>query len=341
MKLTRYLYEKSYVEYSLLVSLLNRNSNEAMFWLYELYFSGYKQYSIVLIWKYYYMLYSAFFVNLEKFLQRKTIEWLDTNDYTLIGTMIINLATREPCIDFYMMMENRISYPDFILPWVNRIDLNISKSLNILEDYIYINKCFKTKGEQSFDILLKTFDTIKFLDNTILKYACISRMFSGLFLLDDHNGLDKKLFINLLEKDCKKYKNKPIVNMKSWKIPESECIYTIHVPPNKLLLNIDIYQNWLNYCYYTPIWKKRIDRYLGYLHNNEIIFDNEDYEENFYNMYNLEPDEQKQHVLQNWFGEKKYKTWNEIYKKYSLEILHTWLNSNLEKIIKKINIKEK
>ena len=335
MKLTRYLYEKDYVEHSLFMSLLNRNSDEALFWIYELYFSGWKKYSIILIWKYYYMLYSPFFVNLEPFLQRKTLEWLDTNDYRIIGTLIVNLATREACVDFYMMMINIIPYPAFIRPWVNRLDLNISKSLNVLEDFIYINDCFKNKGEGCYEILLRTFDNIEFLNNTILKFACISRMFSGMFLLDENNGLDKKLFISLLEKDCKKYKTRPIIDMKSWKIPENECIYKIQVPPNKPLLNIDIYQNWLYYCYNTPIWKKRIERYLGYLHNDVIHFDCEDDEERFYNMYDLEPDEQKLQVLQNWFGEQKYNSWNEIYKKYSLEILHTWLNTNLERIIKK------
>ena len=119
MKLTRYLYEKDYVEHSLFMSLLNRNSDEALFWIYELYFSGWKKHSIILIWKYYYMLYSPFFVNLEPFLQRKTLEWLDTNDYRIIGTLIVNLATREACVDFYMMMVNIIPYPAFIRPWVN------------------------------------------------------------------------------------------------------------------------------------------------------------------------------------------------------------------------------
>ena len=40
MILTRYLYKKSQVEYSLFISLLNRDCNEALFWTYELYFSG-------------------------------------------------------------------------------------------------------------------------------------------------------------------------------------------------------------------------------------------------------------------------------------------------------------
>ena len=172
------------MEYSLFMSLLNRNSDEALFWIYELYFSGWKTFYYSYLEILLYALFSVF-VNLEPFLQRKTLEWLETNDYRIIGTLIVNLATREACVDFYMMMINIIPYPAFIRPWVNRLDLNISKSLNVLEDFIYINDCFKNKGEGCYEILLRTFDNIEFLNNTILKFACISRMFSGMFLLDE------------------------------------------------------------------------------------------------------------------------------------------------------------
>ena len=71
MILTRYLYKKSQVEYSLFISLLNSDCNEALFWTYELYFSGFKTETFLLLIKYYYMLYGAFYVCLEKFVQRK------------------------------------------------------------------------------------------------------------------------------------------------------------------------------------------------------------------------------------------------------------------------------
>ena len=43
MILTRYSYPKNNVEYSLIIALLQENREEAKFWAYELYFSGFKQ----------------------------------------------------------------------------------------------------------------------------------------------------------------------------------------------------------------------------------------------------------------------------------------------------------
>ena len=39
---TRYLYPKIYVKISLLISLLNHNYDESLFWTYELYYSGFE-----------------------------------------------------------------------------------------------------------------------------------------------------------------------------------------------------------------------------------------------------------------------------------------------------------
>ena len=56
---TRYLYIKDEVQISLLVSILNKN-DDAIFWAYELYYSGFKKELLNIIWKIYY----DFFVTL-------------------------------------------------------------------------------------------------------------------------------------------------------------------------------------------------------------------------------------------------------------------------------------
>ena len=43
---TRCLYDKKAVEFSLLIALLDRNREEALFWTYELYHSGFKEETI-------------------------------------------------------------------------------------------------------------------------------------------------------------------------------------------------------------------------------------------------------------------------------------------------------
>ena len=47
---TRYLYNKTEVKQSLFISRLQRNLDEAMFWAYELYYSGFKKELINLLW---------------------------------------------------------------------------------------------------------------------------------------------------------------------------------------------------------------------------------------------------------------------------------------------------
>ena len=62
---TRYLYDKRCVEYSLFVSLLQENKDEALFWGLELFHSGFGEELVSLIWEHYYTLYAPFYMNLE------------------------------------------------------------------------------------------------------------------------------------------------------------------------------------------------------------------------------------------------------------------------------------
>ena len=43
LQFTRYLYEKDEVKVALITSVLNKNCEEAQFWGYELYYSGFKK----------------------------------------------------------------------------------------------------------------------------------------------------------------------------------------------------------------------------------------------------------------------------------------------------------
>lgn len=333
MKFTRYLYEKTCVEYSLLIALLERNSEKALFWAYELYFSGFKNQVFSLIWKYYYLLYGCFHVQLERYMKKKTKQWLNNKkDYVLLGTIVFNMSTREPCIDSYLMMKNMLDFPDILNEWTAKLN-DVENPINVLENFINKYNCYKTKGENLFTITKETIEDIHIIDNETIKYACIARMMSGLFLLDDKNYLDGKMYVRLNEKYCRKYENKPLIEFKSWKIPENTCLFHQCIPPNKNSIPIECLQEWINYCWYTPVWKKRIQRYNGELYNNKIYFEDEDDEEKFYNFCNLEPDEQRLDVLQKWYGKKVFNSWQEIHDKYYFEDIHNWFENRLETVL--------
>ena len=58
------------------------------------------------------------------------------------------------------------------------------------------------------------------------------------------------------------------------------------------------------------------------------MFEDEDYEQNFHDYYNIEPDEQTTEIVEKWEGYKPYTTWEDIYNKYSLDVLYEWLDDN-------------
>ena len=55
-----------------------------------------------------------------------------------------------------------------------------------------------------------------------------------------------------------------------------------------------LHYHWEYYAYFSPIWKKRIEKYKGYQNHStkRIEFLNNMYEEDFYDKYMYEPDEQ-------------------------------------------------
>ena len=72
---TRYLYIKEEVRIGLLVSILNK-SDDAIFWGYELYHSGFKHEFFNLIWKIYYDFFATLNPAFEVYLLKKHKEWL-------------------------------------------------------------------------------------------------------------------------------------------------------------------------------------------------------------------------------------------------------------------------
>ena len=193
MVFTRYLYNKEHVEFSLLDALCERNREEALFWAYELYHSGFKDEVSALV---------AEQVSCPKL--RAYFEKLPDleSDELIVGTIIENL----------------------------------------------LNK------------------------NT-------------------------KIRIKLKSADIARYKTKPVVKQKSWKIPRRECKYKLRIKPGSEPI---IYDNWLYEASFSQIWRKRIEKHGGTIHKT-VTFDNGDNEEQFYNWHDFEPDEQPLSVQENWF----------------------------------------
>lgn len=92
MILTRYLYDKGKVETSLKVAIKNHYYQEANFWAYELYFSGFQTTVLDILHEIYTSLFSENHPKLGTYIQMKKA----TNTPELIATIIKNLTMKNP-----------------------------------------------------------------------------------------------------------------------------------------------------------------------------------------------------------------------------------------------------
>lgn len=107
IQFTRYLYEKDEVKLSLIVCVLNKKEEEAVFWAYELYYSGFKLELIDLFWSLYYDFYYTLNPSFEKYLQTKLKNHLelDAHSENYISMIVNNFMIRPHNMDVFMLKQ--------------------------------------------------------------------------------------------------------------------------------------------------------------------------------------------------------------------------------------------
>jgi hypothetical protein len=101
---TRYLYSKEEVYHSLLIALLEKQLDEALYWTYEIYFSGFEEE----LWLYIKSIYEQFYQlsnvpALGTCLEDLYQKWLDKpSENRMFGSMIKNLITRPYNVVLFM-----------------------------------------------------------------------------------------------------------------------------------------------------------------------------------------------------------------------------------------------
>jgi hypothetical protein len=91
--LTRYLYNKSEVEISFTKSLFDRKPDDALFWGYELYYSGFTDEVFEIVLRIYTAYYKDNHPMFEGYIRRVTQKWRESRgSHELIGGLIVNLA---------------------------------------------------------------------------------------------------------------------------------------------------------------------------------------------------------------------------------------------------------
>jgi len=87
--LTRYLYNKDHVRVSLYWAILDKNQDEAFFWAYELFFSGFEEEAFEYIHTAYAIFFEEAHPNLRRILTELYQEYQESEDRTLLGTSLL------------------------------------------------------------------------------------------------------------------------------------------------------------------------------------------------------------------------------------------------------------
>jgi hypothetical protein len=100
---TRYLYLKDEVELSLVLAILNKDNREALFWAYELYYSGFKKILFDLFWKIYYDFFASQNPSFEPYLIKKQKAYYSNDDDKIVAMIIENMTIRDLNVDTFML----------------------------------------------------------------------------------------------------------------------------------------------------------------------------------------------------------------------------------------------
>jgi len=208
---TRYLYIKKEVEISLLAAILNKKDDAALFWAFELYYSGFTEQLFYLIWRIYFEFFASLNPNLEAYMLKKHREYdncliVNTTNYpypfsskgyklipkgenneiletreTIIASMIHNLLNRKYNTDVFMLRE-------------------LCYNIEAEKPYAPLMECFKSRNYEMISYyIVETDDNDDDAHEGIMKIALDYFMETGSALKMRHFNTWKRTFDELVK----------------------------------------------------------------------------------------------------------------------------------------------
>ena len=246
-QLTRYLYELSEVKGNLILSLLNKDNDEALFWAFEYYYSGYPcetaNFIIQIYYDFYYVLNPTFekymFIQLKKVALENEYEELALfikliidnlifRPYTLDVFMLRNMGLQFE-VDFdeiedvnkeiisLLMDQDNYSYMSTLLMQsdkytdVKELEKLHSEVIDTMGSYIKINKNVKMK--ETNGLLEKCYE-----DDFVLKRTILLAKIINYYSIKENKKMHRSVYIeNDIEKqmeELNKYKTKYPTSLK-------------------------------------------------------------------------------------------------------------------------------
>ena len=355
LQFTRYLYEKDEVKISLIMSILNKK-DDAIFWAYELYYSGFQNELVDLFWSLYYDFYYTLNPSFEKYLQTKLKNYLvlDLNSNNCIAMIVNNFMIRPHNMDVFILKQ-LVNICDFDKTDIQDYTENATNIENMCTELLNV---LKTKDY----MIMASYILTDVKEEHLLE---VFKVITDYFVIELGLKIDKKHLVLDYEK-CFSDKRVLILsrimyyftfanNKKMGKNiyvhvePEDVILYetilsSVDLPPRKILplakiCAIDCYNylslfdlkretqdikkayyyNWLYYASFSPVWKSRILRCNGVIDakNKNVVFDDDD-NDDFYDVYGYEPDEQTADVENKTIQDiRKERTWQSFYNEHN------------------------
>lgn len=311
MILTRYLYVKEEVMTAVLTSILESSPN-ALYWAYELYFSGFEQETMDLLFKIYYYLFACQNPDLEEYMMQKRKQ---TNKPHVIHDIVQTFLLRP--FDTDVMLLHRIAvYLDYEVD-TDTFDLT-NMSHTDMASYI-------VGHPEEWDLLMDKVCvspwqwTISSLKSIILLSRCIktttttTNAICNTELIADQKQCVQPYVTSEMRPAYNVLKNVCIP------IDPHHYLAIFGTPRTNIPMYMKIYHTcWLVCGAYSPIWAKRIASHGGVVdrEKNTVTFKTEEMEEAFYEKYGYEPEEQSIEVQhRNMCPILEGKTWPQLVRK--------------------------
>ena len=319
---TRYLYNYDEVILSGLECLLKHTKlEECYFWFYEIYSSGYVDEIWNILWKIYYDFYAEKNGSFERKMKQYYRGWKNKNSFRQVMNVLRTLHTFHKKTSGRVFMM-RIYYSNVlrqILSRKNRENLKSKdRKFEILKYGLIENK----------DPIIAYYIKRLWSQDNSEKLKKIIQDFRGekLILNDNYNDILHQLYYHSIKEQNKIKKNvtynvseDAVNHLKSTddtcyneskygehvntvyktltlrrKYGVSSNIGCFKLARDNVDLKNEFWYHWEYYAYRCPLWKSRFDKCKINIDDEkkEIVFEDEDEYEEFYELYGYEPDEQ-------------------------------------------------
>uniref|UniRef100_A0A6C0C3N0 Uncharacterized protein n=1 Tax=viral metagenome TaxID=1070528 RepID=A0A6C0C3N0_9ZZZZ len=295
LSLTRYLYFLEEIKITFIETLLKKNSlKECYFWISEIYYSGFKKECWDLLIKIYYDFY---YLSNKKLVNKLKIKYKKRNEIKTIYEFINILYHSNSCPYMFIArttMKGRRNIKD-----IDETIKSTLKKAQVSRAAFYINILVKSHPERCVEIVenftKKSFVKYNFIDNDFTLFQALLGFSSKEYNQPKRNLCSKTSKENLnyiakINTKCDRTYN----TLKERRL--------LDISPNINCFKLGTNENGFDKIYSwaygweyltkdTPIWKSRYDKYNASFKKKNIIFEKEDDMDEFYNLYNYEPDE--------------------------------------------------